>query len=187
MALVALPVFMNLSDELIMTCYWYLCNLQPYIIPILVNTALKHSSLLQNIGWPGRIWRGWTRNMSLIALQGFMHLSDELWWLFIGIHIIYNHGKLCFWSHQRQKESRSMASIAVRTVFAGPFFIYFNFECALRGWCHKETWWGRGTGFILDHSSNPRQESPSETQLFWCKNRWNWLYQNGWKWSVLSK
>ena len=78
MALIALPVFMYLSDELIMTFYWYLCNLQPYIIPILVNTALKHSSLLQNIGWPGRIWRGWTNNLSLIALPGFMHLSDEL-------------------------------------------------------------------------------------------------------------
>ena len=76
--LVALPVLMYLSDELIMTFYWYLCNLQPCTIPILVNTAPKLSSLLQNIGWPGRIQRGWTNNLSLIALLGFMNLSDDL-------------------------------------------------------------------------------------------------------------
>ena len=77
-AVIGLLVFIYLPDELITTFYWYLCNLQPYIIPILVNTALQHSSLLQNIGWPGRRWRGWTSNLSLIALPGFMHLSDEL-------------------------------------------------------------------------------------------------------------
>ena len=41
MALIALPVFMYLSDELIMTFYWDLCSLQPYILPTLVNTALN--------------------------------------------------------------------------------------------------------------------------------------------------
>ena len=86
MALILPPVFIYLSDELIMTLYWYLCNLQPYIIPNLVNTALKRSSLLQNVGWPGIIWRGWTSNLSLIALKGFIHLSDELRWLFIGTY-----------------------------------------------------------------------------------------------------
>ena len=88
MALITLPVFMYLSDELVMTFYWDMCSLQPYIIPIQVNTALTHSSLLQNIGWAGRTWWGWTSNLSLISLPGFMHFSDELWWQFIGIHII---------------------------------------------------------------------------------------------------
>ena len=78
MASIALPVAMYLSDELIMTFYWYLCNLQPCIIPMLVNTALKHSSLLQIIGWSGRIWKGWTSKLSLIDLPGFMHIPDEL-------------------------------------------------------------------------------------------------------------
>ena len=41
MASIALPVFMYLSDELIMTFYWDLCSLKPHIIPTLVNTALK--------------------------------------------------------------------------------------------------------------------------------------------------
>ena len=61
-----------------------------------------YSILLQNMGWLGRIWWDWTRNLSLIAIPGFMYLSDGLIMTFVGIYIIYNHIHLCFWSKQQQ-------------------------------------------------------------------------------------
>ena len=39
------------------------------------------------MGWLGRIWCGWSRNLSLIALSGLMYLFDEIvmtvhWYLY---------------------------------------------------------------------------------------------------------
>ena len=48
------------------------------MVVFLVETATNTLNLLQNMGWLGRTWRGWTIKLALIALPFFLYLSDEL-------------------------------------------------------------------------------------------------------------
>ena len=70
---------MYLSDEPIMSIYWYSYHVQSYIGSSLAETATKLLNLATTkCGWLGRTCRGWTGNLSLVPLPGLIYLSDEL-------------------------------------------------------------------------------------------------------------
>ena len=130
------PVHLPLNHSGFLAYVWATTT---YSCVSLSNQQHNYSTLLQNMGWLGRIWRGWTRNISWVVLLGFLYLSDTIAMFFIGIHIIYNQLQLYFWSKQPQLYSVLLQNIGCLgriwwgltihlSLFALPGFMYLSDE-----------------------------------------------------------
>ena len=86
-SLIPTPLFINLTDELMLSFHWYLHDLQ-HIIPVFWSKKrFKKSDLLQIMGLIGRKRQGWSGNTSMIPALLFINFT--YWWTNIDFLLVY--------------------------------------------------------------------------------------------------
>ena len=76
--MIAIPGFMNLEYELLLTLKWYNSVYNHTNMSLGSKQPQKYSVFLQNEDWLGRFLQGWSKHLSMIPIPGFVYLSNEL-------------------------------------------------------------------------------------------------------------